>query len=60
MVFLERLQFIGKQLPINEFYCGFKLKPKRIIFYAYRRDELSDVMEYRSNGNGWIEQILSP
>ena len=22
-------KFIGKQLPINEFYCGFKLKPKR-------------------------------
>ena len=45
---------------MNEFYCGFKVKPRRILFYAYRTDELSDVIEYSWNDKGWVETLLSP
>ncbi|KTC86870.1 pyridoxine/pyridoxamine 5'-phosphate oxidase [Legionella brunensis] len=51
--------YADKSLPMSEFYCGFRLQPHRIVFYAYRTDELSDVFEY-SQANGWQAQLLSP
>ncbi len=47
-------------LPLSPFYCGFRLKPTRIVFYTSRADELSDVLEYQLNKNEWHKQILSP
>ena len=38
--------YSGSSVPMSLFYCGFRLKPSRFIFYAYRTDELSDVIEY--------------
>ena len=37
-----------------------KLFNKRFIFYDYRLDELSDVLEYQKNGDTWVKQCLSP
>lgn len=54
------LDYNGKQLPVSELYCGFRLKPARFVFYAYRTDELSDVCEYRHTEQGWTKQFLSP
>lgn len=48
------------ELPVNPFYCGFRFKPNRMIFYAYRTDELSDVFEYRYVDDIWTCQLLSP
>lgn len=53
-------EFDGKDLPLSPHYCGFRLKPSRIIFYAYRIDELSDVFEYHDNNGVWVKQWLSP
>jgi len=53
-------EFQNKALPISPFYCGFRLKPERIVFYAYRTDELSDVFEYVLINNTWVKQICSP
>lgn len=50
----------NKQLPLNPFYAGFKFTPKRIVFYSYRLDELSDVFEYSYAENQWQQQLLSP
>ncbi|WED42865.1 pyridoxine/pyridoxamine 5'-phosphate oxidase [Legionella cardiaca] len=47
-------------LPMSEFYCGFRLIPERMIFYTYRTDELSDVIEYKKAPAGWQQQLLSP
>lgn len=47
-------------LPMSPFYCGFRLKPERMIFYAFRLDELSDVFEYCLQINDWKMQRLSP
>jgi pyridoxamine 5'-phosphate oxidase len=49
-----------KPLPWSPFYCGFRLKPTRVVFYSYRTDELSDVVEYRLKPDGWTTQLLSP
>ena len=47
-------------VPVSPFYCGFRLKPNRFVFYAYRSDELSDVLEYACLDDEWVEQLLSP
>ena len=47
-------------VPVSPLYCGFRLKPRRFVFYAYRSDELSDVFEYANVNDRWIEQLLSP
>ena len=48
-------------VPFNPLYCGYRIKPKRFIFYAYRTDELSDVSEYtKQNEENWRQQIISP
>lgn len=49
-----------KALPMSEFYCGFRLIPQRMVFYAYRTDELSDVYEYLQVENNWTKTRLSP
>lgn len=53
-------EYEGIPLPISPFYCGFRLKPIRIMFYASRSDELSDVFEYREINGAWAKQWLSP
>ncbi len=52
--------YTDQSIPVSPFYCGFRLKPNRFIFYAYRSDELSDVVEYTRFENKWSKQILSP
>lgn len=47
-------------LPVSDLYCGFRLMPTRFVFYTFRLDELSDVIEYHKNKDGWCMQILSP
>ena len=47
-------------LPMSEFYCGFRIIPKRLVFYSYRSDQLSDVIEYCLVDNNWSVSLLSP
>lgn len=53
-------QYQGQSLPIHPHYQGFLLKPNRFVFYHYRTDELSDVVEYQYTLNTWERQLLSP
>jgi len=53
-------QYESKTLPLSKDYCGVRIQPAKMIFYAYRVDELSDVMEYTSTQTGWMKQCLSP
>ncbi len=55
-----RNEYQDKEIPISQHYCGFRLIPKRLAFYAYRLDELSDVMEYKLVEQNWHQQVLSP
>ncbi|WP_454783113.1 pyridoxine/pyridoxamine 5'-phosphate oxidase [Legionella sp. WA2022007384] len=52
--------FLNKPIPLSPEYCGFRIQPERMIFYAYRQDELSDVWEYALKTNKWNFQRLSP
>ena len=52
--------YAGQSVPVSAFYCGFRLKPNRFVFYAYQPNELSDVLEYACVDNEWTEQLLSP
>ncbi|PWY56359.1 pyridoxamine 5'-phosphate oxidase [Legionella qingyii] len=52
--------FLNKLIPLSPEYCGFRIKPERMVFYAYRQDELSDVWEYVLKNNEWNLQRLSP
>ncbi len=49
-----------KPLPVSEFYCGFRLKPRKFVFYAYQSKTLSDVVEFSGVDGAWNEQVLSP
>lgn len=53
-------QFQNKPLPMSEYYCGFRVIPTRMVFYTYRTDELSDVIEYCFIKNNWEKSLLSP
>ncbi|MCE0723433.1 MULTISPECIES: pyridoxine/pyridoxamine 5'-phosphate oxidase [Legionella] len=52
--------FLNKLIPVSPEYCGFRIQPERMVFYAYRQDELSDVWEYVFKNNEWHLQRLSP
>lgn len=49
-----------KKLPMSSFYKGFRVKPRKIIFYSYRTDEFSDVFGYFNINGSWVYSILSP
>tara|TARA_R110000868_G_scaffold32318_1_gene117595 strand:+ start:1197 stop:1778 length:582 start_codon:yes stop_codon:yes gene_type:complete len=53
-------EYRNKALPLSPYYCGFRVKPSTIMFYAYRTDELSDVFEYQRVADAWQKQWLSP
>ncbi|HAU2125184.1 TPA: pyridoxamine 5'-phosphate oxidase [Legionella pneumophila] len=53
-------QFQNKPLPMREYYCGFRVIPACMVFYTYRTDELSDVIEYCFIKNSWEKRLLSP
>lgn len=56
-----RDDFLEKSLPMSPLYCGFTLLPYRFIFYHYRTDELSDVINYTfSSQDGWQKTSFSP
>lgn len=50
----------GKPLPMSDFYCGFRLKPSKFVFYAYQSKQLSDVIEYACIDGAWRATMLSP
>ena len=54
------ISYKEQALPMSEYYCGVYVRPKRMVFYAYRLDELSDVCEYEYKAGHWVKHLLSP
>lgn len=50
----------GKDIPMSEFYCGFRLKPDICYFYTLGRNNFSEVYMYTHNHDAWQRQMLSP
>jgi pyridoxamine 5'-phosphate oxidase len=57
---LIKEEYEDKKIPLNSYYCGFRLVIERMLFYAYRLDELSDVYEFLLTNGEWSMQLLSP
>jgi len=52
--------FKDQEIPYTPLYCGFRVVPHKMIFYSYRTDTLSDVIEYVITENGNSINTLSP
>lgn len=52
--------FAGKDIPMSDYYCGYRLIPDTIIFYTLHDDAFSDVIKYSREPDGWRLERLSP
>jgi pyridoxamine 5'-phosphate oxidase len=53
-------KFGNAEIPMSEYYCGFRLIPAFIYFYTLGTQTFSEVMRYERTPRGWEEQLLSP
>ena len=51
----------GVELPVPEFWGGFRLAPERLEFWQHREDRLHDRLRYsRAEDGGWRIERLAP
>lgn len=51
----------GRELPIPDFWGGFRLVPREFEFWQHREDRLHDRLRYsRPDGGGWRIERLAP
>jgi pyridoxamine 5'-phosphate oxidase len=53
-------RYAGGPVPRPPHWSGFRVKPELMEFWYGREDRLHERVEYRLEGNGWVERILSP
>jgi len=56
---LER-RFAGEEVPLPDFWGGFRLVPRRIEFWQGRANRLHDRLRYTREGDRWTLERLSP
>jgi pyridoxamine 5'-phosphate oxidase len=50
----------GAELPVPDFWGGFRLVPESFEFWQHREDRLHDRLSYRRDGGGWRIARLAP
>ncbi len=53
-------EFAGKEVPLPDFWGGFRLIPDYFEFWQGRESRLHDRISYEKNGNSWDLSRLSP
>jgi pyridoxamine 5'-phosphate oxidase len=56
---LER-RFPGEEIPLPEFWGGFRLVPATIEFWEHRESRLHDRLRYVRRADGWSLERLAP
>ena len=57
----QREQFAGREVPLPEFWGGYRLVPQRVEFWQGRPSRLHDRLLYTRAADGsWSRQRLSP
>jgi len=50
----------GAQVPMPEFWGGYRLAPESFEFWHGRADRMHDRLRYRRQGGGWLVERLAP
>jgi pyridoxamine 5'-phosphate oxidase len=53
-------QFAGQQIPLPDFWGGYRVIPERFEFWQGRPSRLHDRLEYIRSGGAWKMQRLAP
>ena len=53
-------RYANAPVPRPPHWSGFRVRPEVMEFWYGREDRLHERFEYRLEGNGWVERILSP
>lgn len=53
-------RFAGAEVPLPEFWGGYRVHPERIEFWQGRPGRLHDRCEYLREGDGWLRRRLAP
>lgn len=60
-----RFHELNKKLPAKQvtrppYWCGFRVDPQRIEFWAARKNRLHERILYVRDGGRWVSHVLSP
>lgn len=56
----ELEQRFGADIPVPDFWGGFRLQPESVEFWQGRPDRFHDRLVYRRDGDGWVVERLQP